>query len=292
VTVAVLDERRPVLGGSTIAAAAGIDPYCSPIRLWLELTGKLQREESAPMRIGKALEPAIFTLFKQDGYDVTRTPDAEVRDPFVPWLVGHPDGFGAGEWEGAVIEAKATGRPTDTLPVHHEAQVQTYMRLSGAGNALVGQLGGMTFQTWHVEYHPHLADLLLALGEEFVRHVREGVQPAPHGHPDDRDALLSAYTVEPGGRVRETREVRDWRRELAGLLEAEKARKARIELLRARITAHMGSADTLVSLHDEVVATWKETPSRRLDVTRLRAERPDVYDAYTGETMTRRFLLK
>ena len=178
-----------MLGGSTIAAAAGIDPYCSPIRLWLELTGKLQREESEPMRIGKVLEPAIFTLFRQDGYDVTRTPDAELRDPFIPWLVGHPDGFGAGEWEGAVIEAKATGRPTDTLPVHHEAQVQTYMRLSGSGNALVGQLGGMTFQTWHVEYHPHLADLLLALGEEFVRRVREGVQPAPHGHPDDRDAL-------------------------------------------------------------------------------------------------------
>src|SRR6185503_13307523 len=95
VMVAVLDERRPVLGGSTIAAAAGIVPYCSPIGLWLELTGKLQREESEPMRIGKVLEPAIFTLFRQDGYDVTRTPDAELRDPALPWLVGHPDGFGA-----------------------------------------------------------------------------------------------------------------------------------------------------------------------------------------------------
>lgn len=289
--VVQLDAHRQTLGGSTIAAAAGVDPYCSPIRLWLEMTGRLERPETEAMRLGRLLEPAVFGALKQDGYDVLRTPDAELRSPLWPWLVGHPDGFGQGEWDGAIVEAKTTNRPTDTLPIHHEAQVQTYMLLSGAHDAIVAQLGGLTFQTWAVEYHPHLAETLVMLGEQFMANVWEDRQPAPQGHRDDRQALLHAWDVQTGRKVRETREVRDARRELAALLEAEKVRHERIELLRARITAHMGDADTLVSSHDEVVATWKGTTSRRLDTKRLKSERPDVYDAYSGETTTRRFLL-
>lgn len=286
-----LDTRRPLLGGSTIAAAAGIDPYCSPIRLWLELTGKLQRAETDAMRLGKLLEPAVFTALHQEGYDVQRTPDAELRDPSLPWLVGHPDGFAAGEWDGAVVEAKVTAHATDTLPIHHEAQVQTYMRLAGATDAIVAQLAFPSFQTWHVEYHPYLADVLVELGETFAGYVREGVQPPPNGHPDDRAALQLAFSVNPGRRVRETREVRAARRELAALLEAEKARTARIEHLRATVTAYMGDADILLDAHDNIVATWKAATSRRVDVKRLRAERPDLADLFPGETTTRRFLL-
>jgi hypothetical protein len=291
VNVVALDAHRPVLGGSTIAAAAGVDPYCSPIRLWLEKSGRLAREETMPMRLGKLLEPAIFAALVQDGYSCERTPDAELRDAALPWLVGHPDGFGVGAYDGTVFEAKATARPTDALPVAHEAQVQTYMHLARLPVAVVAQLGGLTFQTWTVEYHEHLALTLLGLAERFVGYLRDGEQPPPSGHPDDRAALADAWDATPGKRVRETREICDARRELAALLEAEKARHARIEHLRAVVTAYMGDADTLVSAHDETVATWKGFASRRIDTPRLRAERPDLYEAYSGEATTRRFVL-
>jgi predicted phage-related endonuclease len=294
VTAAVVDlaERRPRLGGSTIGAAAGIDPYCSPIRLWLELTGRITRAETEAMRLGRRLEPAIFEELTERGYPCTRTPDAELRDPAAPWLIGHPDGYGVGPLDGAVIDAKASGRAWETLPVQYAAQAQTYMRLAGLGEAVVAQLGGLTFTVWEVEYHPHLADVLLQLGETFMDYVRRDVQPPPAGHDDDRAALLLAHPdVTPGRKVRETREVADARRELALLTERAHAWKARVEYLRAVLTGYMGDADTLVSAHDETVATWKATSRRSLDTARLRAERPDVYEAYSTLTTGRRFLL-
>lgn len=292
VSVTALDDYRPTLGGSTIAAAAGIDPYCSPIRLWLEMTGRVHREETDAMRLGRRLEPVIFAELNERGYPCERTPEVEVRDPVRPWLVGHPDGHGAGPLDGTVIEAKATGRATDVPPIAHEAQAQTYMHLLGTREALIAQLGGLTFSVWEVGYHAHLAEVLLHLGETFVDYVRQGVQPPPAGHPDDRKALALAWPDSvPGKRVRETREVRDARRELAALMERERAQKARIEHLRAVVTDHMGDAEELVSAHDERVATWKGFTQHRLDTARLKSERPDVYEMFSTATTGRRFLL-
>lgn len=291
-TVVPIDSRRPVLGGSTIAAAVGIDPYVSPIRLWLEMTGRIVREQSEAMALGKHLEPVIFDVLRERGYPCERTPHIELRDDAVPWLVGHPDGVRLDTHGGGIVEAKATGRPTDTLPVPHEAQVQTYMRLAGVDHALVAQLGGLTFTVWEVDYNPHLWDVLHELAESFVAHVRSDTPPPPLGHSDDRAALGLTYAdVTPGKRVRETRDVRRARHELAVLLEAERRRSESIEHLRATITAYMGDADTLVSAHDDVVATWKPVTSHRLDGKRLKAERPDVHATYTQPTHSRRFLL-
>lgn len=193
-----LPYTGPRLGGSTIGAACGIDPWCSPIRLWLELTGRLEREETEAMRWGKRLQPVIFAALADDDYPVWEA-SAVYDDVERPWLVGHPD---------------------------------------------------------------------------------------------DRHAILAANPeATPGKRVRETKEIRDARRELAGLLAAEKARKGRIEALRAVLCDHMGDADELVSAHDVVVATWRQVTSKRLDVTLFRKERPELFDLFAAETTTRRLVL-
>ncbi len=288
VTVTALDTRRATLGGSTIAAAVGIDPFCSPIRLWLDLTQGREREETEAMRLGKRLEPVIFEELNERGYTCTRGAPT-LYDPERPWLVGHPDGYGEGD---VIVEAKATGRASELPHPWHEAQVQTYMHLADVDHSIIAQLAGLTLTVWEVDRRQHLIDVLLRLAEEFIGYVRSGEQPPPAGHRDDRAALLALWPdATPGKKVRETKEVRDARRELSALLEREKAWKARVEHLRAVVTDHMGDADTLVSSHDETVATWRNTTSRRLDTAALKTRRPDVYDLYSTETTTRRLLL-
>lgn len=185
------------------------------------------------------------------------------------------------------------GRGTDYLPPHHEAQVQTYMRLGGESGAVVAQLAGLAMTVWEVERNDRLADVLLARGATFMEYVRERRQPPPEGHPDDRAALLAAH---PSGdadtRVRETRAMRDARRELRSLLDAEKARKARIDHLRAVYTDGMREASIAVDAYDAVVATWANVTARRLDTDRLKREHARTYEAYATETTTRRFTLK
>lgn len=287
-----LTELPVRLGGSTIAAACGIDPFCSPIRLWLELTRGTQRVESEAMRIGTRLEPVIFDELNVRGYPCERTPLIELHDHKRPWLIGHPDGVGLHDLRDSVIEAKATGRASDAPHPWHEAQVQTYMHLWNAPRAVIAQLAGLSLSVWEVERRPHLIDVLLRLAEDFMGYVWTGTQPPPQGHRDDRDALLLAWPdAVPGKLVRESREVRDARRELRSLMEREKVQKARMEALRATITNHMEDADTLVSSHDEVVATWKSVTSRRFDTTTFKQARPDDYAAYAPETKTRRLSL-
>lgn len=49
VTVVQLPTRFTI-GGSEAAAAAGIDPHRSRVGLWLEKTGRVEREETEAMR--------------------------------------------------------------------------------------------------------------------------------------------------------------------------------------------------------------------------------------------------
>ena len=285
-TVTALDSRRQHLGGSTIAAAAGIDPYCSPIRLWLEMTGRVEREETEAMRMGQRLEPVIFDALADRGYAVERTPGHVMYDESRV-VIGHPDGFADNRT--CVVETKATNRGAEKPHPWWEAQVQTYLHLARLDRAIIAQLAGLHLTVWEVERKQPVIDTLLALGEAFMGYVRRDEMPAPLGHRDDRDALLLAHPFE-GGRVRETREVRDARRELALLLERGKAFDRRVDHLRAVVTDHMGSADVLLGFDDEVVATWKSVTSRRVDTARLKRERPDVYEEFSTETTTRRLV--
>jgi predicted phage-related endonuclease len=277
------------LGGSTIAAAAGIDPFMSPVRLWLELTGRYTREASEAMRLGKLLEPVIFHELNERGVAAVRTPGVELYDPARPWLVGHPDGLTETR---EIVEAKATGRPHEELPPWWEAQAQTYMHLAALPRAIVAQLGGLTFTTWVVDYDPHAAGALLALATSFWDYVAADEPPPPSGHRDDRDALVLLHPeAEPGRKVRESREVREARRELRALLAAEKARGERIDYLRAKVTAYMGTAERLLSAEDEPVAHWRNVQQRRLDTAALKRDHPAVYDEYANVTTTRRLTL-
>jgi len=293
-SVVALDSKRPLrLGGSTLPAAAGIDPYCSPVRLWLELTGRVAREETEPMRLGRALEPVIVAQAEAAGYVPLDIPPMEYEDESRPWLVGHPDrivAFPESE-DGVVVsaaplEAKATHayEPQN----HHLAQLQTYMHLTGAEKGVLAILAWPHFRIVEVERNQYAIDRLLALGERFMGYLRRDEPPPVQGHDDDRKSLLLAYPTAAAGQViRESRDVLQARVELKKLLEREKVQKARMEHLRAVISEHMGEADTLLSAKDEIVATWRNVTTRRVDTKRLKVEQPDVWEAFAVENTTR-----
>jgi predicted phage-related endonuclease len=69
------------------------------------------------------------------------------------------------------------------------------------------------------------------------------------------------------------------------------AHKEQYEARRRLIEATMGDAEVLLDHADNVLAKWTQTPSRRLDTKRLKAERPEIPAEYSTETTTRRFTL-
>jgi putative phage-type endonuclease len=292
VSVVALDSRRQTLGGSTIAAACGVDPYTSPIRLWLAMTGRVPVEENEAMTWGRRLQPVILDGVREHGYDLFESGE-EYRDPELPWLVGHPDALGLGRDDGTVFEAKASARGYDAVPVHYEAQVQTYMHLTGLDSAVLATLAGLHLTIHEIERRQHVIDAMLALAERFMEYVRTDTQPPPQGHADDRSALALAWPEQtPGKLIRETREIRDARRELVKVMEQGKAVKAREEALRATITDFMRDAETLISMHDEPVVTWKAQTSRRFNGDRFKHDHPVLYETYRESTPSRVMRLK
>lgn len=285
--VVPLDPRRQKLGGSTIGAAVGVDPYCSPIRLWLEMTGRVERTETEAMYWGKLLEPAVLLALNERGYNATPAKGQILTAKAAPWIEGHPDAFA----DGAVVELKCAGHAVDELRPAHEAQVQTYMWLADTDEAIVAYFGGLRLDVFHVSRDEWAMEVMRRLGQEFMQHVYSDSQPPVTGHADDRAALLAAYPEAQRWPVRETKEIREARRELGALLEAEKARKQRIELLRSVITAHMGEADTLINRDGDTVAKWTNVTSHRCDTKALKEAAPEVWQEFATETTTRRFVL-
>lgn len=285
--VVPLDPRRQKLGGSTIGSAVGVDPYCSPIRLWLEMTGRIERAETQAMYLGRLLEPAVVIALREQGYNVEPAKGEVLTAKTAPWVEGHPDAWA----DGAIVEIKCAGHAVDALRPAHEAQVQTYMWLADVDEAIVAYLGGLRLDVFHVSRDEWAMEIMRRLGQEFMQHVYTDSQPPALGHPDDRAAVLAAHPEGQAWPVRETREVREARQELRRLLEAEKARKQRIERLRSVITAHMGEASELINRDGDVVATWRNVTSKRLDTTALKEASPEVWAEFATETHTRRFVL-
>lgn len=273
------------LGGSTLPRACGLDPYCSPIRLWLQLTGRETVEPNEAMWWGTQDEATIIARLGMLGWNVT--PGRELRDPERPWLTGHTDGH-LDDDPGSPVEVKSLAHSGEAVLPAHQAQLLTYMHLSGADVGLLARRIGHRLDVQTIKREQHYIDLMLGMGEDFLRYVWRDEQPPVTGHVDDRAALL---VLHPDGvvgkRKRETRDVKAARQELVRLMEAEKARKARMEHLRAVVTDHLGDATELLSRTDETVATWRNQTTRRVNTDRLKGEFPDVYEQVREPQTTR-----
>ena len=84
-----------------------------------------------------------------------------------------------------------------------------------------------------------------------------------------------------------TQEIESKVRELRQLQQLIEEAQAEAEALKDAIKAHMGDSEELRA--GEYKITWKPVKSSRIDTTALKKALPDVAQAFTRETTTRRF---
>lgn len=291
------DSRSLTVGGSDAAAAAGIDPWCSRVMLWLEKTGRVERRETEAMAWGTALEPLIWTALEDRGYDLFPADADGLADPEREWLIGHPDGFTVVNEHRAVLELKTAGAFAfragwdDAPPVQYVAQAQLYMHLTGCLWTLVAVLvGGQRLDVFEVRRDERAIRLLLEAAERFHWHLVTDTAPPPDGSDSAREALLALYPqARPESVVRLLGD--DWK----ALLEL-RHRKAQLAALKALISplenqlrAAMGDAELALSPHDAEVIRYTNVTTPRVDVTRLKRDRPEIAAEYATESQTRRF---
>lgn len=300
------EDRRGFIGGSDVAAILGLSPWGSPWSVWAEKTGLVAPEHSDEqterMEIGKDAERFLAEVFERHhvevGLKIALHP-GELHDSQWRHLRGHADGFVIedetlrrdGGWEAKTANEL---RPWDDVPAHYQCQAQVYMMLSGLDSwwFTVG------FAGWKVKHYVVLADaedqeLIAKATEKFwTEHVLTGIPPEADGHPATSAAIKHAWNVpDPDDTLYADEELDALCASLRVAnadLKATEQRKAGLE---NRIKARMADCGVL-QYGERVLATWKPQDARRIDVDRLKRERPDVADEFTNTTTSRVFRLK
>lgn len=293
-----LQARRRGIGGSDAAVIAGLDPYKSPIRLWMEKRGEVEEElagEAAEW--GLLLEPVIAAEFtRRTGMKVRRR-NAILQHPGHAWMLANVDREVVGE--DALLEIKTTSAwnrgaiAEDRLPDRYVIQAQHYLAVTGKQRCWFAVLvGGQKLVITHVDRDDELIAYLIEREAEFWQHVVDGTPPPVDGSDDARELLDRLYpeadpesvaVLPPDAEelIRAYHEARAAEREAAQRRqEAENRLKA---LLGDKAIGRIAGVD---------VVTWRPVTSQRLDTKRLRAERPDVYEQYATASTYRRFAVK
>ena len=254
-----LCHRATGIGGTDIAAIAGVHPYASPASVWADKMGLSERIENSPMRWGKRLERSIADEYGErerkhivfladqivdktlDGVHLLGSPDAMVFPDGQPpeaydILTITREAERGLEIKTASSWAKGWGQGAAEIPGHYFVQCQWYMMLTGQQFwDLAVLIGGMDYRVYRLEAHKSLQEALIEKGVEFWHQYVETKTPPPadasSGFRNAMDKLIPKK-AEP---ILGDEEMDDIAEEIRQAREAAKAAEARVKLAENRM---------------------------------------------------------
>lgn len=281
--------RATGLGSSDIGAVAGLNPWTSPLDVWLVKRGFATVAETPAMRLGTRMEPVVADLYSEE-----HLPDGEmlalpsqVWEGSVHGTLRHPaHAFALASPDRAVIrgalaqpdrvtrlveiktasirQAHHWGTEHDAVPDWYRAQIEWQMEVCGVDVAdLAVLLGGAELRVYRIHRDPELAARLLEIGREFWRHVETGTEPPIDGTESWRRYLEDRFPRHRTPLKLASREATGWARQLAearATIEAAEAAKAEAE---NHLRAAIGDAEGVEG--EGWRATWKTPASGSVD---------------------------
>lgn len=259
--------RAKHCSGSEIAALFGEHQHLTPYELYHRKAGSIGEPDLSGdprIRWGSILENAIIEgVRQQTGWVVRRmgryysmlpelgmggTPDAEI--------VGHAKGPAVLELKSVDwLQAKRWG---DTIPIHFEIQLQTYLALTGRPwGALAILIGGNDLQIHEFQARPKTHELIRRRVAEFWASVEAGVPPTPD-YALDHDTISRLYAETAAGKFVDMSD-NNRLHELLDEYETSAGMRRRYEreakALRAEILMAIGDAETVVCGERRLKAT-------------------------------------
>lgn len=292
-------DRQQGIGGSDIAAIAGMNPWKSPMGVYLEKIGQVEdAEPSEAAHWGVVLEDVVAQEFKRrTGWYVERC-NRLLAHPEHPWMLASldrkyrdPD---TGLW--GVLECKTTSAwkrdewADETVPPQYLVQVQWYLGVTGYEQGYLAVLiGGQQYQQIEVERDEEMIAHLITIGGDFWRLVESRTPPAVDGSEACTEVMKRLYPdAEPDSITILPPTARalivEYQDAGARLKVATTERDHYANELRALLTDYEAG---VFPGEDKPAVTWKTQTSHRLDTKRLQTERPDVAAQYMTETRSR-----
>lgn len=299
-----LKQRRGI-GSSEIGAILGVNRYMSAVDVWMVKTGRrAEFRGNKYTEAGHRLEPVVADYFHDEtGYEIMGDDMATFVHPKFPDIVSaSPDRmFHTGTHDG-ILECKTTqmtiAPDIDELPKSWFCQLQYQMAVvESTGYKIdVGAVAwlerGVDFKFLEFDHDRTFSQSLVENAVAFWEsYVATDMPPEP---TTGADVELLFPTHRTGAVINTTSPavVDMWQQLVevtAGIKELEGERERLIDGFKLL----MRDAESIEYMGDALV-TWKAPkPSERIDVKRLRAEEPDVWERFkVAKQSSRRFLLK
>lgn len=298
--------RREGIGSSDAAAAVGLNPYQSPLELWMHKTGRGDllpaidpSDDSSPMYWGTLLEPIVAAHYTRRTGNKVRRINAILQHPKLPWMRANLDREVVGAPEVQILECKTTGQHgaklwKDGVPHYVQLQVMHQLAVTGKRTADVAVLiCGQELQVHRIERDEAMIAQLIALEEQFWHCVQSDTPPPADASDSSAQALRSLYPQDTGDTVDLTDD-ENGNQAFAQLLQIRELLsgwEAQEALLKHQIQQRMGQASHARFAAGSV--SWKRSKdSRELNAAKFQQEQPDVAQFYMhSKPGTRRFLV-
>lgn len=292
-----LELRRQGIGGSDAAAIAGLNPWKSPIEVYLDKIGEMpEQEDNERMYWGRILEDVVAREFTERTGKRVRRRNAILQHPKHSFMLANIDRELVGEKVG--LECKTTSEYAkdqwdgDQVPDMYILQCQHYMAVTGyTGWWIAALIGGNKFVYKYIERDEDIISYLIQTESDFWQMIENRTPPAVDGSVSSSDVLKLLYpesapdteTVLPIDAI-----------ELIEAYEAasadEKAATARKDEAANKLKAMLGDLEC-GRVGDRKI-TWKTIRSTRLDSKALKEAHPDICEEFEKESSYRRFTIK
>ncbi len=158
-----LRNEPGVIGGSDIAACAGLSQWTSAITLWAKKTGQIPDEitPNMSMKLGTILESPILNLFADEHPELEIYETGTWANKENLWARSNPDGLykdADGNW--GIVEVKFSRDYWSGVPQSYRAQVLWYMKVFGIRQAKLVALAGSSYMEFDIEWDEFEAQTL------------------------------------------------------------------------------------------------------------------------------------
>ena len=296
------EQRRKGIGGSDAGVVAGLNKWKSPIRLYLEKIGEFKDEEqNEAMYWGNKMEDLVAKEYSERTGNYVERRNFILIHPEHDWMIANldrviypnDDSKGPGVLECKnVSEYRKDEWKDDEVPPEAYCQLMHYLAVTGYEWGVIAALvGGNKFVWKEFERDEDFINSLISIESEFWKRVEDRNPPPMDESEDSKDILKLLYPESvPDSSIQLPEDIHDtlldWMRLKKEIKELDLQKDEREN----RIKALLGENEK--GYLGNLCVTWPTYRSKRFDSTAVKKARPEIYQEFTKEVVSRRFDIK